>query len=326
MLLYFDEYKDYLSANKSKEVTKTILRRLSKLNQAEKSLLEMSSDEIFDAIEADKKAKTTLYGTVVSIENYLKWLTIVYNIPVYDCYYEVKIFKKKAQNYSNTGKNYFADYAELLNSLLEAERNYLKQTETLGFSEKKIDGIIIKQKMFNAYVTLMWKQLTNDEMLALTTQDVSLLIEAKQILFNGRIIYFTEQETEVLQVALDNVKELHNDIEEKIERAWRKKRRIKLQVYNNLFNTESVNVLTNLRWSSIGSSSTDFRLQLPNILKAGIFSKMKQYEIENDCSLGQKDVKNCAEMLNVSETTVQRYIVEYGNFKQYQQEFSSTRK
>ena len=317
MLPYFDEYKEYLSENYNKDSVKTQEMRLVKLDRAEKNLLDMSAEEMFVTIEADKKAKSTLYNDCSVIEYYLKWLKDKHNVLIFDCFYQVKLLKYMVQN-NNMSDNYFTNFTELKKVLLKAEKDYLQIQED-KISEKKLDTIYLKQKMFNAYVVLLWEQMKDDEILALSLKETMFAITSKQIVVNEKLVSLADDEVDFLSEAFDTVSKLHQAIE---DRRYRSKtvynRNLKIEAYDNLFNASNINILKNLKWNALGSSNIDKRLQLPNIIKAGAFYKLGQYELENDYVFsGIKSFEVCSEVLGVSLTTAQRLCGEYDNFKRF---------
>lgn len=315
MLPYFEEYKEYLLENCNKDSAKTQTMRLVKLDRAEKSLLEMTAEEMFVVIEADKKAKSTLYNECSTIEIYLKWLKNNHNVFIFDCYYQSKKLKLMIRHNDNLSDNYFSSFAEMKKVLLQAEEEYL-QCQEGNISEEKLDTIYLKQKMFNAYATFSWEQIKDDEMLALSLKETMSIITSKQIVVNKKLISLSDDEVNFISEAFDAVSELHQEIDDRKYRSKIKyNRSLKMEVYDNLFNASNINILKNLKWNALGRV-TDKRLQIQNITKSGIFSKLRQYELENDYIFsGVKSFKVCSDVLGVSITTAQRLCTEYDKFK-----------
>ena len=317
MLPYFDEYKVYLSEHMGKVSAETHIMRLVKLDRAEKNLLDMLAEEMFDILEVDKKARATLNAIFGCIELYLKWLDSNYNIPVFNCYYEVKKLKALTlkKNDNDTSKKFFIDFTELKNVLLDAENDYLS-TQELEVSEKKLDTIYLKQKMFNAYVTLLWEQMSNDEILSLSLKEAMLIITSKQIVVNEKLVDLSDNEVDFLREAFDVVTKLHREIKYRRDRSKMHKRKFTIETYDNLFNASNTNILKNLKWDALGKSASDPRLQTPNIIKAGIFYKLRKYETENDyVFMGNKGFEVCCNLLNIPLSKTQRYLSEYNKFK-----------
>ena len=314
MLPYFDEYKVYLSEHMGKASVKTHIMRLAKLDRAEKNLLDMSVEEMFNVLEVDKKANATLNAVFGGIETYLKWLNSEYQTPIYDCFYRVKTLNNS--NTSCNSCNYFVDFAELKKFLLKAEENYLQEQE-IKVSEKKLDSIYLKQKMFNAYAVLLWKQMKDDEILALSLKETMFVITSKQIVVNEKLVSLTDDEVDFLSEAFDAVSGLHQEIKDRQYKSKTlRKRTLKIEVCDNLFNASNINVLKNLKWNALGNSISDQRLQIPNIIKAGIFYKLRQYEIENNYVFyGNKGIEDCSNLLGISISKAQRYYSEYNKFK-----------
>lgn len=317
MLPYFGEYKEYLSENYNNDSAKTQIMRLVKLDRAEKNLLDMSAEEMFDIVEVDKKTNSTLNAVYGCIELYLKWLSGNYKLPVYNCSYEMKRLKTitTQKKYTESDRDYFANFTELKTYLLKAEEDYL-QEQVRKVSGAKLDGIYIKQKMFNAYTVFLWEQIEDKEMLTLSLEKIMTVITSKQIVIDEKIVELSDDEVDFISEAFDTVTKLHKNIEDRRYRSKVNKRKFTIETYDNLFNASNINILKNLKWDALGNSVSDQRLQIFNIIKAGVFCKLSQYEIKNDYVFcGKKGFEVCSELFNVSLSKAQRYISEYNKFK-----------
>lgn len=317
MLPYFEEYKVYLSENMDSASAKTLEMRLIKLNRAEKNLLDMSAEEMADVLEISKKARATLNSVFNTIESYLKWLDGEYKISIYECFYQVK--KLKALGLKINGDNaintFFVNFEELKSVLLKAENDYLA-TQELEVSNEKLDGIYIKQKMFNAYAVFLWEQMSNDKILNLSLKETMFVITSKQIVVNSKLVDLSDNEVDFIREAFDTVSKLHQDIENRRMKSKVNNRKFTTETYDNLFNASNINILRNLKWNALGKSISDQRLQTLNIIKAGIFYKLSQYETENNYVFyGKKSFEVCSELFGISLSKAQRYVSEYNNFK-----------
>lgn len=313
MLPYFKEYSEYCENSVGLRMYSI---RLRKLNNIEENVLKMSAEQIADIIDAKKTSMTTLNGTYSAFEDYLMWVNRIYNEPIPDIYYQLKRLRKIASTIciDNYNEVIFSNFAELKNALLKAEDEYAHMQE-FELSEKKLNGLYLIQKKFNAYVVFIWNGLTEEEMLKLKLNDILSIIKEKQIVVDSKIYNISDDEikllTEAYQSAID-IQETDND------RPYKKrgyKRKCKAWTYDNLFNASNVKYLKDLTFRALGKLS-NLSLSRWTIRKSGMFYQMHNYEIENDYSFSQvHSDKVCAEHFNISIFKACRLVSEYNNFR-----------
>ncbi len=313
MLPYFKEYCEYCENNASLRIYSV---RLRKLNNIDEDVLEMSAEQIANAINAKASSITTLNGTYSAFEDYLMWLNRTYNEPIPDVYYQLKRLRKIASNIciDNYNEVIFSNFAELKKALLKAEDEYISIQE-LELSERSLNGLYLVQKKFNAYVVFIWNGLTEEEMLKLKLNDILSIIKEKQIVVDGKIYNISDDEirllTEAYQSAID-IQETDNNRPYK-KRGYKRKR--KAWTYDNLFNASNVKYLKDLTFRALGKLS-NLSLSRWTIRKSGMFYQMHNYEMENDYSFSQvHSDKICAEYFNMSITKACRLVAEYNNFR-----------
>lgn len=313
MLPYFKEYCEYCENNASLRIYSV---RLRKLNNIDEDVLEMSAEQIANAINAKASSITTLNGTYSAFEDYLMWLNRTYNEPIPDIYYQLKRLRKIASNIciDNYNEVIFSNFEELKKALSKAEDEYAYMQE-LELSEKKLNGLYLVQKKFNAYVVFIWNGLTEEEMLKLKLRDILLIIKKKQIVVDDKIYNISDDEieflTEAYQSAID-IQETDNNRPYK-KRGYKRKR--KAWTYDNLFNASNVKYLKDLTFRALGKLS-NLSLSRWIIRKSGMFYQMHNYEIENDYSFSQvHSDKICAEYFNISIFKACRLVTEYNNFR-----------
>ena len=315
MLPYFEEYSKYCENSASLRIYSV---RLRKLNNIEENVLEMSAEQIADAIKAKETSMATLNAFYSAFEDYLMWFNRTYNEPIPDIYYQLKRLRKIASNIciDNYNEVIFSNFAELKKALLKAEDEYISIQEP-ELSEKRLDGLYLIQKKFNAYVVFIWNGLTEEEMLGLTLNDVSSIIIKKQIAVNNKIYYISDDEVdflnEIYQFAIDIQK-----LDAYRKRGYKgDKQKHKAWTHDNLFNVNNVKYIKNLSFRALGKLS-NLSLSKSTIRKSGIFHQMYNYEIENDYSFSQvHSDKVCAENFNVpiSNSKACRLVSEYNNFR-----------
>lgn len=310
MLPYFDEYDKYCENSVGLRIYSV---RLRKLNNIEENVLEMSAEQIADVFKAKETSIATLNGSYSAFEDYLMWLNRTYNESISDIYYQLKRLRKIASNIciNNYNEVIFSNFAELKKALLKAEDKYAFMQE-LELSEKKLDGLYLVQKKFNAYVVFIWNGLTEEEMLKLKLSDILSIIKKKQIVVDDKIYNISDDEidflSEIYQIAIDIQKA-------DVYKKRKYKRKYKAWTYDNLFNTENVGYLKNLSFCALGKLS-DSNLSKWTIKKSGIFYRMYNYEIKNNYSFSLlHSNKACAELFNISNSKAARLVAEYNKFK-----------
>ena len=313
MLPYFEEYDKYCENSVSLRIYSV---RLRKLNNIEENVLEMSAEQIADAFKAKETSIATLNGSYSAFEDYLMWLNRTYNESISDIYYQLKRLRKIASNIciDNYNEVMFSNFEELKKAMLKAENEYISIQEP-ELSEKRLDGLYLIQKKFNAYVVFIWNGLTEEEILGLTLNDVSSIINKRQIVINDKTYNFSDDEIgflyEIYQFAIDI-----QNLDAYKKRGYKGyKRKYKAWTYDNLFNTDKVGYLKNLSFCALGKLS-DLSLSKWVIRKSGIFYRMYNYEIENNYSfsLSHSD-EVCAELFNISISKAARLVAEYNKFK-----------
>lgn len=313
MLPYFDEYCDRCEKSVS---LKVYVLRLRKLNVIEENVFDMSAEKIANIIDAKNAKPSTLNAFYSSFEDYLMWVHRTYNVSIADIYYQLNRLRELATKIcnSNLDETLFSDFTELKKALSKAEDEYAYMQE-LELSEKKLNGLYLVQKKFNAYVVFIWNGLTEEEMLKLKLRDILLIIKKKQIVVDDKIYNISDDEIEFLTEAYQsaiNIQKIDNDRPYK-KRGYKRKR--KAWTYDNLFNADNVKYLKDLTFRALGKLS-NLSLSRWTIRKSGMFYQMHNYEIENDYSFSQvHSDKVCAEYFNVSISKACRLVTEYNNFR-----------
>lgn len=309
MLPYYDEYFEKFS-NTDLSV---YCFRLRELNRIDKDVLKMPAEDIADAINAKEMKISTLNGFYSSFQHYLKWIYEKHNIPISDCFYELKRLRDLAsdQCVENLKATLFTSFSELKKVLLQTEEENLL-TQELEISEVAYDSLCNDVKKFNAYVVFMWNCMPTEKILEVSISEVGNIIESKQILVGSKNVNISDDEVELLKDAYEMALSLQDD-DAKNKQGSRRKR--KKWLYDNLFNTKSVRSLTNLNWKALGSNP-DIRLEKTSIKKAGIFNRMYRYEKENDYIFsGVEGFDTCSKLLEVSLSKAQRLVNEYTKFR-----------
>lgn len=299
MLPYWDEY---VSTNEKNIV---YIKRLTKLQEHQKNVLEMSAEDLYTILKMDNKRKTTIDCDISTLRCYLQWIKEVHNIPISNIYYEVDKLVKMKREAESTPK-FFENFEELKTVLIEAEDNYLRIAED-EMTETQYDTICLKQKMNRAYITLLWLQWTDKEMLHFGLQDAVKVLTSKEIMSCGKLVKLSNIQLDFIQDGLDAVLYIRDNENKSLYRVNA----------DNYFNTDSEKSLSNLTFLALNKKN-ELRLLKANIKTSGQFFKIHDYEIKNDHYFANStsEANIICDLLNISsKITAHKILSEYSKWR-----------